>query len=631
VPGSSTPQPLRARTTWEFHADERLLAAEIGIDGRVQALDALGTAYALDARGVVVLRTAHERRIRAATRMPSNAWLVADDDGLAALDDAGGVRWTFTLHGARVITCGSRGIAAWSERHPVRLLSHSGRERLVVPLMHEVHALAFCSPAGHLVAVSQQGHVTVLLGAQIAWSLHLRCDVKGLAAADNGSFIIAHRDGAQAFNVDGWHLGLYDVGRPIAAVSCSTDFSRILLADDADMIYFAEAASGACTWREARTRRTAFVRLARDGRHALVATQAGSLEALDLSEGGDRAQRLEVLTRAVAAPGIWREPSAVVEGVSPDERIALAPRGDVLARVRHAGGVIDLLDRAGAVATRLPGRTDLAALAWSDDGSVLNLLGSSGSTQVARDGSRTELRMALAHAVAGAGNVVLGITTPIPQLALYDGGTCRWSVALATPAAFLLASPGLRRIVVGGGNGVLTAFDASGARLFSVPHETRTGSVVLCGDALYLAEAGALTKLDDAGRPAWTVERSERLEIFTLAGGVFSRLAGNRFERIGEDGAILPLDERQNLGRSWLVQAGQPNELEEINAQGRVVTGFALDGRVAWRLEAQDQVNPSDAQCAAGLLVLRAGSRLLFVPLCAGAGEASSRASFLEL
>jgi len=631
LPGASTPRPLRARTTWEHHADERLIAAEIGVDGRVQAIDALGTAYTLDARGTLVLRTPHARRIRAAVRMPSNAWLVIDDDGLAALDDGGGTRWTFMLRGARAITCGSRGIAAWSERHPVRLLSHSGRERLVVPLMHEVLALAFCSPAGHIATVSPQGHVTVLLGSQVAWSLHLRSDVKGLAAADNGSFVVAHREGAQAFNVDGWHLGLYDVGRPVTSVSCSTDFSRLILADDADMIYFAEAESGACTWREARTRRTAFLRIARDGRRALVATQAGSLEGLDLSEEADHGRSLEVLTRAVAPPGIWREPSTVVEGVSPDERMLLAPRGDVLAVVRHAGNVVDLIDRSGTVAARLPGRADLAALAWSEDGSVLNILGSAGSAQVARDRGRIELGATFAHAVTGAAGVVAGVTTPVPQLVLHDGATCRWSVPLAMPAAFLLASAGMRRLVVGGGNGVLTAFDATGARLYSVPHEARQGSMVLARDSLYLAEPGTLTRLDDGGKPAWRIERAERMELFTLGAGVYARLAGNRFERIGEDGSVEALDSRQNLGRSWLVQAGGPDELEEINVQGRVVTGFALDGRVAWRLEASDPVNPSDAQCAAGLLVLRAGSHLLFVQLRADAGDAGSRASFLEL
>jgi hypothetical protein len=70
----------------------------------------------------------------------------------------------------------------------------------------------------------------------------------------------------------------------------------------------------------------------------------------------------------------------------------------------------------------------------------------------------------------------------------------------------------------------------------------------------------------------------------------------------------------------------------ELNASGRVLTAFELDGRMAWRCEAPDLVQAADVTVRGGLLAFRAGTRLCLMALEPGlASEAAGRASFLEL
>lgn len=631
-PAPPPPPPVRAESLWEFHADERIVEAGFGLDGRIRVIDALGAFTLLEPSGRRLHAARCDVALTGAALTPSgSAVLLSSGEDLIGLDEQGTRRFEARFPGATCVGANARAIAVGSERMPVHVLSPAGRPRASCVVHHPVSFVAPCTPEGHVVALSQSGQFSVVLGDSVLWRLHLRSTATALAVTDAGLFAIAHRDGAQVFTVEGTMLGLFDVGRPLRGASLASDAPVLLLLDDEERMHLVDLASGYSTWRETRPRGQSLVRLSRDGTRGLAVSRAGGLEMLGFARGAGRAERLEIAGAGVPGDGIWRHVTAVLEDVEPSARVAVDPQGTLIALTRDEGARVELRDRAGGLVGSLPGARDVGALHFSSDGGRVLIQCARQVVSCARGGGdRFEIAGAFSHVLPGSGTSMVLVASSPPSIRMQQGPNAVTETRLPGAPVQVLGAPDLSRVVVADASGALT-FWAAGHAPWRRPHEARAGSLALGGPGLVLVEGPDVVGLTLDGREAFRARTERPVELVLAGTEVLAREASNRFFRIGGDGRLVAADARPNLGRSCVLVT--PGGALELNVNGRVLTAFHADGRIAWRCEAPDVVPMHGLIARPGLLVFRAGSRLCLLAL-GGPGpssDAASRAAFLEL
>ncbi len=629
------PDPVRVESAWEFHADERVLDACFAPRGHVRVMDAMGTLTEMDATGRVLRTSRLSTPLQATRLLPSGAFTAVTADGrLLACGADGEPRADLRVDAFRALGANARMVVVAEDRRPMRILSPTGRPRTTIAVAHAVDHVAPCSLEGEIVALASSGQFSVFEGGQVRWTLHLRASARALVASDTGIFVVVHADGAQAFTVDGLCLGLFDPGVPLRGAALSGDGSTLMLLAD-ERLFLVDPGSGYCTWNERRPVQLAGLRLAHDGRRAMALSVAGSAEMLLLEAGGDRTARIELLSRPPAASGsVWRHAAAVLD-VDVTARVAVAPGGDAIAVSRDGGAAVELHDARGTPVGRVQGTPDLVGVLFSADGRRLVLHGARGLVSVLRDGrARATIPRAFARVLPGTGDEILAVGGRDAQrLEFQRGADVVWDLALPEPARALLATPSLQHILVAGTTS-LFGVSPDGRIAWRHAHACRQDSVAAGGPGWIVAEPTHLVGLSPAGETAFRVAIPEPMDVLTVAGHAFGRAGRNRFWWIGPDGEIRPVDASPNLGSSLLITGPSPDGTGylELNVNGRALTAFALDGRIAWRCEAPAPVSTADVVERGGLLAFRAAASLCLLPLhaaCTGS-EASRRAAFIE-
>jgi hypothetical protein len=634
TPPSPAPPPLRARSDWEFHADERVIAASLeGPLGATSLLDAGGHAYLLDARGKCLARRDTGQRARTACRLPSGGWALALHESLLAVGERGEQAWRAPLAQVEALAAGPRGVAAATRRGSVVLLSPAGKERARVELQHPVLDLAFCSREGTIVVVGPSGEIVVWDGETVLWRLHARLAIQALASSEQGTFLVAGRElHVQRYHASGLLTGVLDPGRPVDHVAISPEGAHALLADDTGLLSYVDLSSGYVTWKEARRHRLDALALSSGGRTALVVSEAGSVELLSFTpDARGRSAHLELVGREVAAASAWRQADAVIDAGSAACRFAVSSSGQLVAVADGERGLVRLHDRQGRLVRALGEAPVPARLAFTARDEDVLVLGPEGVTLLACAGGRPRRVAADAtHVVVGATGLAVACSPP-PRVVLVEHDAPRWERPV--PHVRLLAAhPDLTFVGIACADARFRCLDGrDGCVAWSRAEDLPDGGVLALRDGFILADArGRLTCLDLDGRVAWEVEAGQRLELFSEDGRAFGRAGDNRFYEVGDGGNLTPIDRGTNLGRSRLVGAGA--ELREVNVNGRVVTAFDLSGAIRWRCEAPAAIGTGDVTSSGGLLAFRAGASVCLVAIDgAPSSSGASRAVFLEI
>jgi outer membrane protein assembly factor BamB len=162
-------------------------------------------------------------------------------------------------------------------------------------------------------------------------------------------------------------------------------------------------------------------------------------------------------------------------------------------------------------------------------------------------------------------------------------------------------------------------------------HPGREQALAVASEVYFADREGMVFCYEKDGSLAWKASTEKPLTLFRLGDDVFGKDKDNRFWRFDPHGDVEPLDQGENLGRSYLLRTPSAH-LVELNINGRTVTCLDLAGRIRWRFEAKADVSTSQFVSAGGLAAFRAGRSIVLLSLdIAPKGPGMDRGAFLEI